>query len=161
MPAPGLKARWHAPPPQVNPPRESPQGGYTDFDHGTVRFEADVRAEIAPNPYPSATSYAGVGRDSAHATSRHDRVTVLAFSEWLGVMAHPAGEFFGAIPRVLGAVIIPMSNRVVQKPIGFMPEIQSPRPSDPNQSIQAVPAGEARASFTGWADSFAKLRGGV
>lgn len=150
----GFRERFTEPPPPVNLPRESPQGGYHDFDHATVRYEAAVRLEEAPNPYPAATTFAGVGRDSQHATSRHERVTVLALSEWNGVMGWP----FQSLQRSLASTAIPLSDAVVQLPIGFSPEIQMGTPTGVNAVAQAVPTGDFNGSFVGLTDPFAKIR---
>jgi hypothetical protein len=149
-----LKHRFSKPPKPCAEPLQSPQGDWHDFPHGTVSLEAAVRAETAPNPYPSATSFAGVGRDSEHDGTRFERVTVLAFSEWLGVQGWP----FAEIPRLLGSMVIPQSDRVRHVPIGFSPEIQMPSPVGVSAVAQALPTSDIQTRFIISSDPFAKLK---
>jgi hypothetical protein len=97
--------------------RHEPEG----FPYDTVPIIPDVRVEQAPNPYPSATLFAGIGRDAAHApTPLRTWLGGLAIPEWLSVMQWPF-----AAGRPLTAVRVDMP-RGVQNPIQERSVINSP-----------------------------------
>jgi hypothetical protein len=135
------------------PPKQSPADDWFGYDIQTLNYGVDVPAELAPNPYPAASSFAGVGRDSQHEGNRQERHTVLAFSEWLSVMGWP----FNNIPRILGSVIIPKGDLIQQRPIGFSPEIVMGTPRGTEAVAYALPMGDARATFVNLENPLAKL----